>query len=147
MDKPSSITQLLHRASSPAKGVLQRGQFLHRLNRLVGSLLDDDSKLHCQVGNVRDGVLILYVDSTAWASRLRYQGTALLKQLQLRRGLASLQQVEIKVLPIQEKIEKNRPAVLTHEASSYLSACADSIEDNGLRTALQRLAAHHSKDD
>lgn len=147
MDKPSPITKLLQRADFPAEGVLQRGQFLHRLNRLVGSLLDDDSKLHCQVGNVRDGVLILYVNSTAWASRLRYQCPALLKQLQQRRGLASLQQIEIKVLPKQEKIEKSRPAELSREASSCLSACADSIEDNGLRTALQRLAAHHKKSD
>ncbi len=145
MDKPSPITKLLHRANFPAEGVLQRGQFLHRLNRLVGSLLDTDSKLHCQVGNIRDGVLILYVDSTAWASRLRYQSPALLKQLQQRKGLATLRHIEVKVTPKQEKEKKNQAAELSDEASSCLSACADSISDQGLREALQRLATRHRK--
>ncbi len=147
MDKPSPITKLLHRANFPVEGLLQRGQFLHRLNRLVGSLLDDTFEQHCQVGNVRDGVLILYVDSTAWASRMRYQAPTLLKQLQQRKGLASIQKVEVKLLPKQEKVAKIQSVELSSEASSCLIACADSIEDDGLRIALQRLAAHHKKDD
>lgn len=147
MDKPSPINKLLHRADFPAEGVLQRGQFLHRLNSLLGSLLDDDSKLHCQVGNIRDGVLILYADSTAWALRLRYQSPALLKQLQQRKGLATLRQIEVKVIPRQEKEIKNQPAKLSNEASSCLRSCADTITDEGLRSALQRLAAHSKKQD
>lgn len=147
MDKPKPITDLLYRDNFPAEGVLQRGQFLHRLNRLLSSLLDDDSRLHCQVGNVRDGVLIIYVDSTAWASRLRYQSPALLKQLQQRKGLAALNQIEIKVLPRQESKKRIKPVELSAEASSCLSACADSIADEGLRAALQRLATHHKKAD
>ncbi len=147
MDKPSPITKLLHHADFPAEGLLQRGQYLHRLDRLLGSLLDDDCKVHCQVGNVRDGVLILYVDSTAWASRLRYQSPALLKQLQQRRGLAAIQQIEIKVSPKQEKTTKVQSVKLSREASSCIQACADSMEESGLREALQRLAAHHKKED
>jgi hypothetical protein len=145
MDKPRPLTELFKRADFPAEGVLQRGQFLHRLNRLVSRLLDDDSKLHCQVGNLRDGILILYADTTAWASRLRYQGPALLKQLQQRKGLESLQQVEIRVMPREEKVSKEHKAELSEEASSCLSACADSIEDDALRNALQSLAAHHKR--
>lgn len=147
MDKPSPITKLLQRTNFPAEGVLQRGQFLHRLNRLLGSLLDDNSKLHCQVGNVRDGVLILYVDSTSWASRLRYQCPALLKQLHQRKGLATLRQIEVKVMPKQVKEEKNRSAELSDEASSCLRACADAVSDQGLREALQRLSTRHRKSD
>jgi hypothetical protein len=147
MDKPSSLTELLKRANFPAEGVLQRGQFLHRLDRLLGKLLDDDSKLHCQVGNIRDGVLIIYSDSTAWASRLRYQAPTLLKQLQQRKGLESLQKIEFRVLPKEEKVIKEQKARLSVEASSCLSACADSIEDERLRGALQRLAAHHKTRD
>jgi hypothetical protein len=147
MDKPSPLSKLLHRANFPAEGLLQRGQFLHRLNSLLGSLLDTDSRLHCQVGNIREGVLILYADSTAWALRLRYQGPALLKQLQQRKGLATLRQIEVKVIPRQEKEIKHQPAKLSEEASSCLRTCADSIDDASLREALQRLAAHNKKRD
>lgn len=147
MDKPRPITELLQRAGSATERVLQRGQFLHRLNRLVGSLLDHDSKLHCQAGNIRDGVLILYADSTAWASRLRYQTPALLTQLQHHKALATLQRIEVKVVPHQEKTVIYQKAKLSSEAASCLHACADSVADSNLRQALQRLAAHHKKAD
>lgn len=145
MDKPSPITELLRCSGSLAEGVLQRGQFLHRLNRLLDSLLDHDLKLHCQVGNIRDGVLIIYVDSTAWASRLHYQSPALLKQLQQRKGLAALRQLQVRVMPRQEKEVKYQEVRLTNEAASCLHACADSITDKGLQAALRHLAAHHKK--
>jgi hypothetical protein len=145
MDKPRAITELLQRSGFPAEGVMQRGQFLHRLNRLLASLLDHDAKLHCQVGNIRDGVLIIYVDSSAWASRMHYQSPALLAQLQQRKGLAALQQIEIRVMPRQQKEKHHQRATLSLEAASCLRLCADSIADADLRQALQRLAAHHKK--
>lgn len=147
MNKPSPITDLLRNSDFPAEGVLQRGQYLHRLNRLLASLLDDDSKVHCQVGNVRDGILIVYVDSTAWASRLRYQAPALLKQLQQRKGLATLQQIDFKVLPRQEKESRKIAAKMSSEASSCLSACAEAVSDDKLRSALQQLASRHKRPD
>lgn len=121
---------------------MQRGQFLYRLNRLVASLLDSDSKLHCQVGNIRDGVLILYADSAGWASRLRYQAPTLLKQLQQRKGLEKLQKIELRVLPEQQKEETKQRAEMSAEASSCIQACSESIEDKELSRALARLAAH-----
>ena len=145
MDKPSLITELLQRSGFPADDVLHRGKFLHRLNRLVSSLLGDDLRLHCQVGNVRDGVLILYVDSTAWASRLRYQAPVLLKQLQQRKGLEALSQVEVKVLPPREDSKVTKRAELSKEASACLQGCADAIEDEELSNALRRLASHHKE--
>ncbi len=147
MDKPSPITKLLHSADFPAEGLLQRGQYLHRLDRLLGRLLDTETKLHCQVGNVRDGVLIIYIDSTAWATRLRYQTPALLQELQQRRGLEGLKQIELRVVPKQNKTLSAQQAKLSHEASSCLTACAESVEDEGLSNALRRLAAHHPKGD
>ncbi len=143
MDKPSPLTELLRQAGTPTGGLLQRGHFLQRLNKLLQSLLDDNLKLHCQVGNIRDGVLILYSDSTAWASRLRYQCPALLKQLQQRRGLAELRQIEVKVQPKQHKETQHKPATLSEQASSCLSVCADTVADEKLSRALLRLASHH----
>jgi hypothetical protein len=147
MDKPNSLTSLLHNGDFPAGEMLKRGRFLNRLNNLVQTLLDDDLKIHCQVGNIRDGVLILYTDSTAWASRLRYQSPALLKQMQQHKGLASLQQIEIRVQPREEKVSIYRKAELSNEASSCLQACADGMTDNGLKQALERLASHHKLKD
>lgn len=145
MDKPNSLTELLQNDDFPAGEILKRGRFLKRLNHLIQNLLDDDLKIHCQVGNIRDGLLILYTDSTAWASRLRYQGPALLKQLQQHKGLASLQQIEIRVQPREEKESITRKVKLSGEASSCLQSCAEGITDSGLKQALERLAAHHKQ--
>jgi hypothetical protein len=147
MNKPDLITELFQRTGFPAERVVQRAQSLRRLDRLVGSLLDHDSKQHCKVGNLRDGVLMLCVDSTAWASRLRYQTPALLTQLQQHKALATLQQIELKVTPRQEKTVTYQKATLSADAASCLRSCAEAITDTDLRQALQRLAAHHKQTD
>ena len=145
MDKPKALTELLHLTDFPAEGILQRGQFLHRLGRLLATLLNDNFNLHCKVGNVRDGILIIYCDSTAWAVRLRYQAPSLLKELQRRNGLSALQQIEVRILPAQQNEKTYQRATLSSDAHHCLQACADSVNDDGLRAALLRLATHHKE--
>ncbi len=145
MDKPSQLTELLQQSGFPAGGVLQRGRFLQRINQLLGRSLDAESKRHCRVGNLRDGLLILYADSTAWATRLRYQAPALLAQLQQQKGLEGLQKIELRVLPEQTQESTNQKASLSNEAASCITACANGIEDEKLSNALRRLANHHQK--
>ena len=145
MDKPSPVTGLLRKPGFPAEGVLQRGRFLLKLDHLLRSILDHESSLHCRVGNVRDGLLILYTDSAAWATRLRYQTPALLQQLQTHKGLQGLQKIELRVLPEEKKLEKNQRVEMSSAAASCLSACADTVAGEDLRKALQRLASHHAE--
>lgn len=147
MDKPSQIIKLLSRPDLVGEGVLQRGHYLTRIDRMLSPLLDENTRLHCQVGNVRDGTLILFCDSTAWASRLRYLTPSLLPQLQRHKGLSALRQIEVKVLPKQVVVSKERVASLSDQARSCLQACADSIDDDGLRAALLHLSAHHKTSD
>lgn len=147
MDKPSPVTDLLQQNGFPAEGVLQRGRFLHRLERLLDRLLDADSRLHCRVGNVRDGVLILFTDSTAWATRLRYQVPTLLNTLQQQKPLQGLQKIELRVLPEEKKETINQKVSLSSEAASCISACAEGIDDDRLSQALRQLASHHKEGD
>lgn len=143
MDKPSQLTKLLDQSASAAGNILRRGQYLQRLNQLLSRVLDTESRLHCRIGNVRDGLLILYTDSTAWATRLRYQAPALLAQLQQQKGLEGLQKIELRVLPEGKQEVKHQKASLSNEAASCITACADGIEDERLRNALKHLAKHH----
>lgn len=146
MDKPTALNELLHHNDFAASHTLRRGQFLQRLQKLLASLLDADSSAHCQVGNLRDDALILYCDSTAWASRLRYQIPTLLGTLQQHKVLASLRRIEIKVMPQQVTQKAHRSAAtLSNTASSCILACADSVNDQALQSALTRLARHHGK--
>ena len=145
MDKPSPVTELLQQSGFAAEGVLQRGRFLHRLERLLDRLLDPDTRVHCRVGNIRDGVLILFTDSTAWATRLRYHVPSLLNALQQQKPLQELRKIELRVLPLEKKEITHQKANLSSEAASCITACAEGIDDEGLSQALQRLASHHKK--
>lgn len=146
MDKPKPITELLSNTSFAAEQTLRHGEYLRRLNTLLTRILDGDSRLHCQIGNIRDGLLILFADSTAWAVRLRYQTPVLLRELKQQKGLESLQKIEIRVMPKEEKEHTEQKVSLSSEASSCINACADNISDEKLQNALKRLAAHHKKE-
>lgn len=146
MDKPSPLSELLQREEFAAGGTLQRGQYLYRLNRLLQTLVDSEQSLHCQVGNIRDDQLILYCDSPAWASRLRFQLPSLLRQLQQRKGLSTLKRIDVRVLPREQPKQQPRTRRLSQTASSCIQACAAGIQDDKLHDALLRLASHCNKE-
>lgn len=142
MDKPESITTLLQESSSHNEQLLLRARYLQHADRLLHSLLNAEFKLHCRVANIRDGLLILDVDSVAWATRLRYQLPSLLEKLQQHEDLRVLSSIEIKIRPQQQTRQKSsqRPQ-LSPEAAHCIHSCAEGIDDPALGNALRRLAS------
>lgn len=143
MDKPSPIRQLLQREAFPAGGIISRGQALHLLDRQLKTLLETSESLHCQVGNLRDGVLILYCDSTAWATRLRYQVPQLLARMREKSEWRGVQRIEVRVSPASEKPPEKQTVKIGSGAQRSLLGCAESVTDEALGSALRRLAAHY----
>lgn len=145
MDKPISVKKLLRSSKTPAERVLQHGQYLHRIENLLGSILDNEFRLQCRVGNVRDGVLIIYCSTTAWATRLRYQAARILDTLKQHSGVEGIKKIEVRILPVEDKTPSCQRTVLSNEAAQCIMACADSISDSKLSEALHRLAKRQNK--
>lgn len=117
----------------------ERARMLGRLTAEVRRLAPEIGR-HCRVANLRAGMLVIQVDSPAWATRLRYQGPALVRQLR-RRGHSEIQEVRIQVAPeAGPQAPAPRRPRLSPASGELLQQTADAVEGDALRAALRRLA-------
>lgn len=140
-NKPFQIGNLLDR--SEASRLLSRARVLGELDALVHELIPSPLNGHCRVLSVRDDTLIVAADSAAWAARLRYQSSQLVKQLA---GLSSvkLRTVQVRIrasdqTPGSRSTHIRRP--LSGRNSMVLKQAARSVTDASLKAALLRLAS------
>ena len=74
---------------------------LNRINRLSQSLkgvLEQPLVNHCRIAQMRNNVLVLAVDSSEWASRLRFEKLNLLSKLR-NNGFPGISSIDIIVQP------------------------------------------------
>lgn len=150
MSKPRAIVQFLATPGPDAiDATIERGRQLLRLWQRMQPLLDAELASHCQLLNFRNGMLIMACDSTAWATRLRYQIPTLLKMVREITGQEALQDIRIKIQPVSQKPapQSRKPAAITSHGAYCLKQCASTITDPALRRALERLAQHQREDE
>lgn len=104
---------------------------------------------HCRLGQIRDNTLIIFVDSAAWATRLRFMATQIVKQLQ-RDDSVTLNRLEVRILPQNmpstSAAPVRAPARLSVENANLISSLARGVDDDKLSRALQRLASRSKKE-
>ena len=141
-----SFTNLLHQTAELRSFVTKIEQ-LEQINQIVTSKLDPSLSEHCQVANLRDGILILATTSPAWNHKLRFSSLDLLSSLRSDPRWSGLKSIEIRVdyLPLLDKNDLRRPRTSRHiSAASALAIkqSADNIACNKLAAALQKLVKH-----
>ncbi len=103
-DSFSSLGHLLNR--NKVDSLLSRALFLAGLHKSLQSILPADLKPHCQLANIRDGVVIMIASSSIWASRLRFHQTELLNYLRNEYGL-HIHTLKIKVSTVSSSTPKS----------------------------------------
>ncbi len=99
---------------------------------------------HVSAVRQRRQILVIYTDSPAWASRLRY----LIPRI--RSQLPGYLEYRIRVQPpsVDDRTAHQRKARGLNQATADLLAqTAENVSDPGLSRALKRLAAHGGKTD
>ena len=96
-EPPRTVSQVMADSDTGFARILQRAQALERLNAKVVRLLDDDLARHCQVANLRDGMLIFACTSPGCATRLRMQAPQLLEQLRAA-GIRDVDEIAVKMM-------------------------------------------------
>lgn len=121
--------------------LLRRVAELDRINAEFSTLLSADLRGHCRIAACRDGKVLLHVDSSAWATRLRYQLPELTEQSAL---LNKADKVRVKVRPLEASlpVPSRPPASLSSKSAQVLLDCSQHLEDEGLSQSLRRLARH-----
>lgn len=115
---------------------------MQQLTRLAREVVPEPESSHISAVAVVETGAVVWTDSAAWATRLRYQADALLERLRRVTGLRELKSVQVKVLPTNDAPEeKKRPSpALTAQSAQTIAACAAYVSDVKLKEALERLA-------
>jgi len=115
--------------------------------QLVKSLLPEPLNHHCLSLVLKQNHLILYTDSSAWASRLRYFSRELVTRLKNKHK--DINKVSIKIMVDNKKVvTKSRireARLLSTENANLLTRVADHTSDPELQAALRRLSSHHKR--
>jgi hypothetical protein len=114
------------------------------LLNLVRDFLPAPVDQHCIKAIPHKDVLVLLAESSAWASRLRYLGQDLLQRLKNRQ--VHFKRIQIKISVIPKPSDRKKPLkqarLLTMENAKLLRCLAESMHDEELKLALQRLSQH-----
>jgi hypothetical protein len=147
MKSTRSLDKLFDEAHEDLAILVTRTRQLMRWTALFRAQIDNELAPHCYLSNIQDRTLIVYVDSAAWATRLRFQIPQLLDKLRATNPVFSnLEEVKIKVLTQSQQhlhdIVVSTGPTMSAENANVINSLSESIDDSGLRKALQELAHH-----
>ena len=128
----------------------RRAQELGRLTALLRGGLPPETDGHYHVANVHDRTLVIMTDSPVWTTRLRQLGPQILTLLQ-DSGWKKLQHIRVFSRPARSPVArpvqpaKTPPRQISQQTTRLLNQTAACIQDQGLKSALQKLARHASE--
>ena len=124
------------------QNLLSKAHYLNELSLIVRDYLAENLAAHCQVANYEAGRLKLLVDSSVWASQLRFCLPTLCKTLQAQPPFTQLQKIEYSVQTLYQPqaLPKLPKAQLSSSSAELVASMAQSISDPKLQQALLRLA-------
>lgn len=130
--------------------LLAKLRSIQTLNNSFSQALGADLIPHCRVGYYHQGILILFTDSPARATQIRYQTPHLLSKLRTYPQWAGLCSIQIKVQTKQPIIIEERsppisePRFIPEEGRAHLQSLANDLKDKpGMKSlvdSLERLA-------
>jgi hypothetical protein len=127
-----------------SKDLQKKAKLLHRLTLSIRMQLSADLANHCWVANINDRTLTIITDDPSRASLIRFQQREILKQLNQELSLTVkeyLNRIKIRISNVVNGVEPpTKPLPLSRPSAQIINECANGIEDESLKKALQRLA-------
>ena len=134
-DKHSSLAALLEKASS-----------IQATDRKIKKLLDPTLKDKFELANINADVAVILVNSSAWATRLRYNIPIILDILNKDLNYTSIKTVRIKIkktIPENPVLNK-KPNSISANSAQFLNDVANNFNDPELRACILKLSKNHS---
>lgn len=146
-----SLTTQQHTLASLVHTNPQFSDFVHKLeqlsqiNHVIANKLAPELHAHCQVANLRDGILILSTTSPTWNHKLRFGSADLLSALRREPRWAGLKGIEIRVDYLPQKDNNTtpsskKPKSISKKAAGVIAETAQNINNQKLAAALIKLA-------
>lgn len=120
---------------------------LSHLNSLLHAQLETSLTQCCRVANFRENILIIEINSSAWATRLRYLIPELLQKLRREKEFHRLQEIKWYIRPAESEYKKKptKSIKLSEGSSKLIAETAEHISNPMLQTALKKLTSHITK--
>ncbi|MCW8847166.1 MAG: DUF721 domain-containing protein [Sedimenticola sp.] len=142
--RPRLITELF-KGKQSFRELLSQSREQERLLQQIRLLIPAPLNAHCTAAIKKQTQLVIYVDSSTWASRLRFLARELTRQLKSHN--LAVDRITVRVLINAKPVVTKRGPIrkLTPENASIINQTADGISDPLLRAALKRLGKHGGK--
>ena len=139
------LDSFLSEASSPLNRLAVAAQKLSALARLWESIAPIGLAPSCRVGHLDNGVLTLYADNGAVASKLMQQLPSLLTKFQQRGGEITGIQVDVQVnMPLTPPLSAPKNAISQHGLTS-LKKLELELSESKLKEALTNLIQNQTR--
>ena len=123
------ISHALSQDNQNLAHILEQVVHLKRLDEFLKSFLEKPLGNYCRVANLRDGCLIIEVDSAAWATQLRYLTPDLLNALRSKGKMPQLRSIKTYIHPTSVKEEKkHRSPKLTMNGKTAIKEMLASLQ-------------------
>ena len=126
------------------QNILSKVGVLKQLNEQLTRHLDPELAKHCQIAKIDKDCLIVLVDSSNWATQLRFYIPDLLPKLRTYPPFQNLKAICSKVRPDYKPVSgRKQPRIIKHlstESAQMVLETASTIEDKDLRAVLERIA-------
>ena len=137
--RPRQLSRLFADSRSPQSTLFRRAGSLLRWQRLLEREMSPEFTGQWRLARLDEQALVLYANSPAWATRLRYVG-ALIRQTVAANGGPASHKIVVRVAA-PEPLERHPPRrELSVEAAAALDAAARSTTEPRLAAALRRLS-------
>ncbi len=96
--RPQTVNKLLNQPEGDIKSLLDQLTKIKTLNHSLQQHLNPTLLPHCKVVNIRKGTLVIAVDSSIWANKLRFQLPDLISHFR-NNGFISLANIDVIIKP------------------------------------------------
>ncbi len=142
--RPVILADILAKNSPDLTQIIKKTRVLNAVNHALQQTLDAPLKNHCIAANIAANQLVIHADTSAWATRIRYEQYNIIEGIKGCTNVHFLRSIVVKVRPISEEQPTPRRLIipLSHTASENIRDTAYTINDPQLKLALQRLCKH-----
>lgn len=96
------LSHLIADSTGVLQSLRQHAHLVQRLQQLLSVSLPEPINQHCYIANLHETTMVIYVDSSLWATQLRYLAPEIIESWQRNKVLLALpviDQIEVKVRP------------------------------------------------
>ena len=148
MNSLKPVRKLLADGGGTLRRLLGHAERLQRASQVLHAHLNAPLAQHCQVANIKDGVVVVHADSPAWAAKLRFHVAGMLGQFNKVQSFGTVRAIRIKVSPLSEvrsPVLAER-LTLSEHAAVMIKSAADATPHPELKEVLLRLAQRRIQD-